>query len=170
MLAIVLSVGLLAAGVWFFGIRHGDGPLGESGLGNQLCFPVGESESATIGTMDTLRNSSSSIVKITDVSLIGARGVENAGAFLVQGAATSKSGWAFGNGPFDGEANRPRLAVDAELPAKSDDDIGLIVHLTRPDVLAEGYVEGIRIEYTTGDRRYFLETGPEQILRPGKCF
>ncbi|GAB3928110.1 hypothetical protein GCM10029976_025310 [Kribbella albertanoniae] len=164
---------LVATGVWFLGIRHGDGPLGESGLGTTLCMPVGESESATVGIMKPLQNSGSDPVTITDVTLIGPRAVENAGALLVPEAqkdsTASRAGWTFDNGPFDGQTNRPRLAVDAVLPAKQTEETWLVVHVTRPDVNAEGYLEGIRIEYTTGVRRYVLKTGPEHILRITKC-
>ncbi|WBQ03152.1 hypothetical protein [Kribbella sp. CA-293567] len=51
-LVVAGSVGALAmvlATGWYFGARHGDGPLGESGLGNQLCVPVGQAKDVTIG-------------------------------------------------------------------------------------------------------------------------
>ncbi len=169
----ILSVGLpvllIAAGGWFFGVRHGDGPLGDSELGDMLCAPVGQSVDAAVGMMRPLRNAGSAPVQITAVELIGARNLDNGGALLVPGpmSAGSKSGWAFGYGPFDGDANKVRLAVDAEIAGKSE--TWLVVHVQRPDVLGEGHLDGVRVEYTTGLRRYAFETGPEHTFRPGKC-
>ncbi|GAA1699133.1 hypothetical protein GCM10009745_52060 [Kribbella yunnanensis] len=159
---------VVAAGGWFLGVRHGDGPLGDSGRGSKVCAPAGESVDATVGHM-YLRNGSSAAVRITAVELIGARNLENAGAFLVPDPmeSGSKSGWDFGDGPFTGDASQVRLAVDAELAGKAE--TSLVVHVQRPDVLGEGYLEGVRVEYTTGLRRYAYETGPEHIFRPGKC-
>ncbi|MFK4088193.1 hypothetical protein ACI2LF_29040 [Kribbella sp. NPDC020789] len=160
---------LVVAVGWVFGVRHGDGPLGEGQLGSRLCFPVGQSEVATLGMMH-VRNSSSSPVHITDVSLIDSFGVEYGGALLVKESVGSKAGWAFGDGPFDGAGGSPELAVDAELPANSPDGVFLAVQVRRPDPLGEGHVAGVRIEYEAGLRRYAFETGPEQVLRPGRCF
>ncbi|GAB3933824.1 hypothetical protein GCM10029976_041910 [Kribbella albertanoniae] len=140
--------------------------MGDSGLGSKLCAPVGESVDATVGIMRPLQNGGSEPVRITAVELIGARNLENGGALLVPDlmSAGSKAGWAFGNGPFDGEV---RLAVDAEIAGKSE--TALVVHVQRPDVLGEGHLDGIRVEYTTGTLRYAFETGPEHTFRPGKC-
>ncbi|MEV8372759.1 hypothetical protein AB0P21_08470 [Kribbella sp. NPDC056861] len=168
----VLSVGVVAAGGWYYGVRHGDGPLGESGLGNQLCLPVGEAKDVTVGYV-RIDNNGSSPVTITGVSLIGARGVEDAGALLLpeqlREKSNTKAGWAYGNGPWDREAGQPNLAVDATVPAKSKGR-ALVVHLQRGDVLGEGYLTGVRVEYRAGLRRYAYEVGPETTLRPGKCF
>ncbi|MFI5728776.1 hypothetical protein ACIA49_01570 [Kribbella sp. NPDC051587] len=170
-LGVGVAVGALLVAGWFFGVRHGDGPLGESGLGDKLCFPVGTSETATIGTT-RLQNSSSSAIRITDVSLIDPTGVEDAGALLLPEAlkdsGSSKPGWSFGDGPFDRTPDRPQFAVDAALPAKSP-ETWLVVQVRRPDIYGEGHLTGIRIEYETDFRRYALETGPEQVLRPGRC-
>lgn len=164
---------MAAAGVWYFGVRHTDGPLGQSGLGNKLCMPVGNSDSVTIGNL-RLRNTGSSAAEITDVSIIDPYGVEDAGALLVpdlsQSRANSKPGWAFGNGPFDGENGAPTPAIGTELPANSPADTWLVVQVHRKDVLGEGRLTGIRIEYRSGARRYALELGPEHTLRPGRCF
>jgi hypothetical protein len=168
----VLVGALVATAGWFFGLRHGNGPLGESALGDELCFPVGTSETATIGLMRPLHNSGSGTIRITDVSLIGPTGVEDAGALLLpdslKDSTASRSGWTLGNGPFDGNPDRPRFAVDATLAANSP-DTWLAVQVRRPDIYGEGHLTGIRIEYETDFRRYALETGPEQILRPGRC-
>ncbi|MFF1817781.1 hypothetical protein ACFVWG_10835 [Kribbella sp. NPDC058245] len=168
----VLVSALLATAGWFFGVRHGDGPLGESALGDELCFPVGTSETATVALTAPLRNGSSGAVRITDVSLIDPSGVEYAGALLLPDAqknsATSKSGWSFGDGPFDISPDRPRFAVDGDLAAKSP-VTWLVIQVRRPDIYAEGHLTGIRIEYYAGLRRYALETGPEHTLRPGRC-
>jgi hypothetical protein len=168
----VAGVVVVAATGWYFGARQGDGPLGESGLGNKLCLPVGEAKDVTVGYV-RIDNSGSSPVTITDVSLIGARGVEDAGALLLpdhlEAESNTRPGWAFGNGPWGGEEGRPNIAIDATVPAQSKGR-SLVVHLQRGDVLGEGHLTGIRVEYRAGLRRYSYEVGPETTLRPGKCF
>ncbi|MFB6726491.1 hypothetical protein ACFCV3_40350 [Kribbella sp. NPDC056345] len=168
-LVVGLPVLLVAAVGWFFGVRHGDGPLGDSGLGDKVCVQAGQSADGTVGHMPMLRNGGSGPVRITAVELIGPRNLDNGGAFLVPDpmSSGSKSGWAFGYGPFDGDVNKVRLAVDAEIAGKSE--TMLVVHVLRPDVLGEGHLDGVRVEYTAGLRRYAFETGPEHTFRPGKC-
>ncbi len=159
---------LLLATAWYFGIRHDGGPLSGS-TGDKLCMVAGQSDSITIGHLP-MRNTGSSAITITDVSIINPDGVEDGGALLVpQASASSQRGWPFGNGPFDGEDNRPRLAVGAQLPANPTEDLWLVVHADRQDIHGEARLTGIRVDYRAGLRRYTREMGPSHTLRPGRC-
>ncbi|MEV6415135.1 hypothetical protein [Kribbella sp. NPDC051718] len=162
---------VVGAGVWYLGLRHDGGPLSGNMLGDAVCLSVGETTDATIGLLP-LKNTGSDPVTITAVSIIGPDGVENDGALLVPEGANSssgsKTGWAFGNGPFDGENGAPTLAVGAQLERSAG--AKLVVHVHRPDPLAEARLTGIRIEYRSGMRHFAREMGPRHTLRPGRCF
>lgn len=166
-------VGALVVGtaIWYFGVRHDGGPLSGDVLGNAVCLNVGSAADVTIGNLP-LTNTGSETVTITAVSIIDPDGVEDAGALLMpesaQASASSKTGWAFGNGPFDGENGAPTLAVGAQLPKSAT--TRLVVQAHRPDVLGEARLTGIRIEYRSGLRRFSREMGPRHTLRPGRCF
>ncbi|GAA3585210.1 hypothetical protein [Kribbella ginsengisoli] len=161
---------VVGVGVWYFALRHDGGPLSGNVLGDAVCLSVGETADATIGNLP-LRNTGSDPITITAVSVIGPDGVEDDGALLVPVSAGSssgsKTGWAFGNGPFDGENGAPALAVGAQLQKSAD--TRLIVHVHRPDPLAEARLTGIRVEYRSGLRHYAREMGPRHTLRPGRC-
>ncbi|MFI5707034.1 hypothetical protein [Kribbella sp. NPDC051620] len=168
---IAAGVLVVGAGVWYFAPRHDGGPLSGNMLGDAVCLNVGEAADATIGYLP-LKNTGSDPITITEVSVIGADGVEDDGALLVpvsaESSSGSKTGWAFGNGPFDGENGAPTLAVGAQL--KQSADTRLVVHVHRPDPLGEARLTGIRIEYRSGLRHYAREMGPHHTLRPDRCF